>query len=118
MQRECNDVAFGELILSIRLNKKKKIHPKSKIKDVEARNSWTCHVDELLHKRVLSSQTSTWANTSSLHKPVRRLLEHEPCFGDFELDNNSEMCQTSQREDREITAAKRQVGGWHDDDDK
>ena len=24
---------------------------------------------------------------------------HEPCFGDFELDNNSEMCQTSQREE-------------------
>ena len=34
MQRECNDVAFGELILSTRLNKKKLIHPKSEIKDV------------------------------------------------------------------------------------
>ena len=43
MQRECNDVAFGELILSTGLNKKKKIHPMSKIKDVvEACNSWTC----------------------------------------------------------------------------
>ena len=43
MQRECNDVAFGELILSTRLNKKKKRHPMSKIKDVvKACNSWTC----------------------------------------------------------------------------
>ena len=33
-----------------------------------------------------SSQTST------------STLQHEPCFGDFELDNNSEMCQASQRE--------------------
>ena len=41
MQRECNDVAFGELILSTRLNKK--IHPKSEMKDVvESCNSWTC----------------------------------------------------------------------------
>jgi len=43
MLRECNVVAFGELILSTRLNKMKMIHPKSKIKDVvEACNSWTC----------------------------------------------------------------------------
>ena len=44
MQRECNDVAFGELILSTRLNiNMKMIHPKSEMKDVvEACNSWTC----------------------------------------------------------------------------
>jgi len=34
MQRECNVVAFGELTLSTRLNKKKLIHPKSEIEDV------------------------------------------------------------------------------------
>jgi len=40
MQHECNDDAFGELTLSTRLNKKKVIHPKSKMKDVvEACNS-------------------------------------------------------------------------------
>ena len=44
-------------------------------------------VDNLLHKRVLPSQTSTWANTSSLHKPVHQLFKHESCFGDFQLDN-------------------------------
>jgi hypothetical protein len=55
-------------------------------------------VDDLLHKGVLPSQTSTSANTTSLHKPVHQLLEREPCFGEFELDHNSEMCQTSQME--------------------
>ena len=44
MQRECNVVAFGELILSTRLNKKRKWYIQSpKWKDViKACNSWTC----------------------------------------------------------------------------
>ena len=113
MQRECNNVAFGELILSTKLNiNMKLIHPKSEIKDVvEACNSWTCHVDELLHKRVLPSQTSTWANTSSLHKPVHQLFKHESCFGDFELDKISDVSNQPNWEGKEITAARRQAGG-------
>ena len=88
MQRECNDVAFGELTLSTRLKHKHEIDT-SKVQNQRCRQSCATlelvDVDDLLHKRVLPSQTSTWANTSSLHKPVRRLLKHEPCFGELNL---------------------------------
>ena len=88
MQRECNDVAFGELTLSTRL-KKKQEKDTSKVQNQRCRQSCATlelvDVDDLLHKRVLPSQTSTWANNPSLHKPVHQLLKHEPCFGDLNL---------------------------------
>ena len=37
--------------------------------------------------------TRTSANTSSLHKTILQLFKYEPCFGDFELDENIEICQ-------------------------
>ena len=84
MQRECNDVAFGELTLSTRLKRnKKKIHPSLKSWYRRSMQLLNMSCKWLLHKRVLPSQTSTWANTSSLHKPVHQLLKHEPCFGDL-----------------------------------
>ena len=84
MQRECNDVAFGELTLSTRLKRnKKKIHPSLKSWYRRSVQLLNMSCKWLLHKRVLPSQTSTWANTSSLHKPVHQLLKHEPCFGDL-----------------------------------
>ena len=86
MQRECNDVAFGELTLSTRLKRnKKKIHPSLKSWYRRSVQLLNMSCKWLLHKRVLPSQTSTWANTSSLHKPVHQLLKHEPCFGDLNL---------------------------------
>ena len=65
MQRECNDVAFGELTLSTRLKRnKKKIHPKSEMKDdIKACNSWTC-------RRRKCSSTRGYC----LHKPVRQQI--------------------------------------------
>ncbi|CAN6357730.1 unnamed protein product [Urochloa humidicola] len=66
-------------------------------------------VDYLLHRRVLPSQPF-FSKYPSLHKPVHQLFKHEPCFGDFELDNNSEMCQTSQmrRNERSLLQDGRQ----------
>ena len=58
MQRECNDVAFGELTLSTRLNKRKKIHPSLK--------SWYRRSMQLLN------MSCRWAPPRGycLHKPV------------------------------------------------
>jgi hypothetical protein len=40
------------------------------------------------------------ANTSSLHKTVLQLFKYIPCFGDFELDKNKEMCQIKPKEEQ------------------
>ena len=61
MQRECNVVAFGELLLSTRLNKKENDTSKVQNEKMSSKRATLelVDVDELLHKRVLPSQTST-----------------------------------------------------------
>ena len=101
MQRECNDVAFGELTLSTRLKRnKKKIHPSLKSWYRRSVQLLNMSCKWLLHKRVLPSQTSTWANTSSFHKPVHQLLKHEPCFGDLNLTITWDVSNQPNREER------------------
>ena len=98
MQRECNDVAFGELTLSTRLKRnKKKIHPSLKSwyrRSVQLLNMscrWAppqegiAFTNQYLSKYLESSQTST-------STPQTRAL-----LWRIEHDKNNEMCQTSQR---------------------
>ena len=61
MQRECNDVAFGELILNTRLNIKENDTSKVQNEKMSSKGATLelVDVDNLLHKRVLPSQTST-----------------------------------------------------------
>ena len=58
MQRECNDVAFGELILSTRLNKKENDTSKVQNEKMSSKRATLEHVDveKDLHKRVSPSQ--------------------------------------------------------------
>jgi len=58
MQRECNVVAFGELILSTRLNKKENDTSKVQNEKMSSKRATLelVDVDNLLHKRVLPSQ--------------------------------------------------------------
>ena len=77
MQRECNVVAFGELTLSTRLNKKKVIHSRSKVQNERCRR-----IVQLLNMSMLMISSTrryclhnrTSANSPSLHKPVHRLF--------------------------------------------
>ena len=110
MQRECNDVAFGELTLSTRLKRnKKKIHPSLKSwyrRSVQLLNMscrWAppqegiAFTNQYLSKYLESSQTSTatpqtWA-----------------LFWRLELDNNLRCVKPAKRRGEwEITAARRQ----------
>ena len=86
MQRECNDVAFEELILITRLKQKYEIDTSA------VRNQRFSRSMQLLNMSMyMISSTRGYC----LHKPVHQLFEFEPCVGDFKLDKNSEMCQTS-----------------------
>ena len=87
MQRECNDVAFGELMLSTRL-KHKHENDTSKVRNRR------CHQSvQLLNLSMLMISSTrgyclhnrTSTNSPSLHKPVHQLLKYEPCFGDLNL---------------------------------
>lgn len=63
-----------------------------------------------LHKRVLPSQPvlSKYLKSSQM---VLQHFKYEPWFGDFELNDNIEMCQINQRKHREINAARRHIVG-------
>ena len=98
--------------LSTRLKRnKKKIHPSLKFDIVEACNSWTCHVDELLHKRVLHSQPYF----SKYHKSSQTstsTLQHEPCFGDFELDKVVGCVKPAKDRKHHCKTASGETGRW------
>ena len=101
MQRECNVVAFGELILSTKL-KHKHENDTSKVQNQRCRRSVQLleHVDvekDLLHKRVSPSQPYfskylKFSQTSTSTPQTWALLWR------IEPDSNMEMCQTSQNE--------------------
>ena len=111
MQRECNVVAFGELILSTRL-KHKHENDTSKVRNQRCHQSVQLlnlsMQKMLLHKRVLPSQPyfSKWPESSqtSTSTPQTRAL-----LWRLELEKNSEMCQTSQRQKSPL-----QDGKWRD----
>ena len=94
MQRECNVVAFGELILSTRL-KHKHENDTSKVQNQRCHQSVQLlnlsMQKMLLHKRVLPSQPyfSKWPESSqtSTSTPQTRAL-----LWRLELEKNSEMC--------------------------
>ena len=116
MQRECNDVAFGELTLSTRLNKRKKIHPSLKSwyrRSVQLLNMscrWAppqegiAFTNQYLSKYLESSQTST-------STPQTRAL-----LWRIELDNNLRCVKPAklrrQRDHCCKTASRRMTWWW------
>ena len=114
MHSECNGVAFGELTLSTRL-KHKHENDTSKVRNRR------CHQSvQLLNLSMLMISSTkryclhncTLANSPSLHKPVRRLLKHEPCFGDLNSKRIVRCVKPAKDRKHHCKTASGETGRW------